>query len=379
MNKKNTPLVSVTIPAYNQAHFLAETLDSVINQTYRNIEVIVLDDGSKDATPEVVKEYAKKDSRIHYFRQENKGVSTARNSAIGYSKGEYICMLESDDVMEKDKVELQLNEFLKDPKVDVVYTAVSFINAEGKFIGEMRSQEVLPENFLAFLFFRNPIATPSCMMAKRQCFIDNPYNVNFRQVDDYELTVRLAHKYRFKYLDKPLTRYRRHAQNISNDLTIHRNAEMRILRAYPHEHIEKAVDASLLSETEKTLLKGKIFYNLELFETSIPFFEKEGSAIACFYLGNIYQLLKNNKNAIEWYTKSLSKDPNNAACVNNLGVMYAYAKEEEKARAHFKKALELRPGYIDAADNLKNLESGSKLPFKTTFRELRNQLVPYQF
>lgn len=365
------PLVSITIPAYNQAHFLEETVRSALGQTYPNIEILIMDDGSTDATPQVAQKFAELDKRVRYFRQENQGVSTTRNNAIQQAKGEFICMLESDDVMEKEKVEKQVEVFLKHPEVDVVYTAVSFIDAEGKKIGEMHGTDMAPENFLAYLFFRNLIACPSCMMARRQCLLENRYNTSFRQVDDYELTIRLAHKHQFKYLDEPLTRYRRHKENISNDLTLHRNAELRILRSYSHAHIEQVVDHSLFSSEEKEFLKGKIFFNLELFDKAIPFFEKEGSPLAYFYLGNCYLKKGDLVKAKECYQTSIEGDPQNAACWNNLGTL-------EKNRSYFEKALSLKPGYLDAMDNLKTVAAERDAPLKTTFRELRPQLVPYQ-
>ena len=269
-------------------------------------------------------------------------------------------MLESDDVMEKDKVEKQVQMFLDNPEVDVVYTAVSFIDAKGKRIGELHAVDMEPEHFLANLFFRNPIACPSCMMARRECLVENPYNTSYRQVDDYELTVRLAHKCRFKYLDEPLTRYRRHAGNISNDLTLHRDTELRILRHYTPEHIETVIAC------ENDLLKGKIFFNLELYNRAIAYLERDRSPLSYFYLGNCYMKRGENGKAIECYRTSLRGDPDNAACWNNLGAL-------EGNKSYFEKALALRPGYIDATDNLKG-----STPLKTTLRELRPQLVPYQ-
>lgn len=282
------PLVSVIVPAYNQAHFLPETIDSVLAQTYRNWEIIILDDGSTDDTPEVAKRYTVRDKRIRYEHQENRGLAAARNKAISFSKGEYLCLLDADDLMEKDKISLQLAEFKNNPDVDIVYTAVQFIDTESKYLSEMRSQDYPPEDFLAHLFFRNPIPTPSTMMAKRRCFADNPYNESFRRVEDYELTLRLAHKYRFKYLDKPLTRYRRHKQNMSNDLALQRQAELHALKKYTPEHIEGVIARSSLSNQDKQLMLGKILFNMELFEQAVSVFDEIPVPIAKFYLGNCY-------------------------------------------------------------------------------------------
>lgn len=371
-----SPLVSITIPTYNHAHFLRQALQSALEQTYPALEIVVLDDGSTDETPSVVQEFARRFPQVRGFRQENRGVSTARNEAIQRSSGAYICMLESDDIMEKEKVAKQMEIFLANPEVDVVYTAVSIIDNGGAFIGEMHSEDVPRENFLPLLFFRNPLFTPSCMMAKRECHLAFPYNTSFRQVDDFELTVRLAHHFYFKYLDLPLTRYRRHAKNISNDLKLHREMELAILRAYSPEHMVETVDRSRFSPSEKTLLKGKILFNVEYFDNAIPYFIQDGSAIAHFYLGNIYFYKQEYPLALSHFQISLEKDPTNPACWNNLGALYGMEKDNDRAQQLFEQAHTLRKGYLDPKDNLKLLQEGG--PFKMTFRELRPQLMPYR-
>ncbi len=101
------PLVSVIIPTYNRADLIGHTLDSAINQSYRNLEIIVIDDGSVDNTEEVVKAIG--DSRIRYIRhQTNCGGSTARNTGIEAARGEYIAFLDSDDIWVPNKIQLQL-------------------------------------------------------------------------------------------------------------------------------------------------------------------------------------------------------------------------------------------------------------------------------
>ena len=104
----NTPLVSVVIPMYNVENYIGETLQSILNQTYKNIEIIVVDDGSKDKSAEVVKDYQQKNACIRYIFQENSGVSAARNRGIEEASGEYIAFLDSDDLWLESKIEKQL-------------------------------------------------------------------------------------------------------------------------------------------------------------------------------------------------------------------------------------------------------------------------------
>ena len=116
------PLVSVIIPAYNTAAFISKTLDSVLSQTYRNLEVLVVDDGSQDETPEIVKLIAQSDRRVTLLRQANAGVAAARNLAIQKSSGEYIAPIDADDIWFPQNLEKQVQYMLEaSPLVGLVY------------------------------------------------------------------------------------------------------------------------------------------------------------------------------------------------------------------------------------------------------------------
>ncbi len=102
MKYKQDPLLSVIIPVYNVEKYLRECLDSVSNQTYQNLEIILVNDGSKDGSAEICKEYLAKDERIQYYEQENQGQSAARNLALSKATGEYITFVDSDDWISLD-------------------------------------------------------------------------------------------------------------------------------------------------------------------------------------------------------------------------------------------------------------------------------------
>lgn len=117
-----SPIVSIIIPCYNQGSFLDETLQSVLNQTFSNWECIIVNDGSKDCTEDIAKSWCHKDGRFCYYLKENSGVSSTRNFGIEKLKGKYLQFLDADDVLDKDKLELSLNEFQQNTnnKVKVV-------------------------------------------------------------------------------------------------------------------------------------------------------------------------------------------------------------------------------------------------------------------
>ena len=111
--------ISIIIPVYNAEKFLKRCLESVINQTYKNFEVICVDDGSKDNSSKIIEKIAKKDNRIILIKQKNQGVSIARNNAIEKSTGEYIMFLDSDDYMDKNMCEIMIKA-INEYRVDVV-------------------------------------------------------------------------------------------------------------------------------------------------------------------------------------------------------------------------------------------------------------------
>ena len=132
MNKEN--LVSIIMPAYNCKDFIGVALDSVVNQTYQNWEVIVVDDCSTDDTVEVIKEYIKKDNRIKYYKLEkNSGAAIARNMAIDFATGKYIAFLDSDDVWFSEKLTKQIS-FMKENNYGFTCTSYTKIDEQGKYL-----------------------------------------------------------------------------------------------------------------------------------------------------------------------------------------------------------------------------------------------------
>lgn len=141
--ENNTPLISVIIPSYNYGHFISDTLKSLLAQTYSNWEAIIIDDGSTDNTKEIVKEFLRKDTRFRYFYQPNQGQSKAKDTGLKQVRGEFIQYLDADDMIESKKFENQVNIFLSDPSIDIVYGNVRFFS-DGNLDERLYSME--PEN-----------------------------------------------------------------------------------------------------------------------------------------------------------------------------------------------------------------------------------------
>ncbi|CEI73874.1 glycosyltransferase family 2 protein [Romboutsia hominis] len=130
-------LVSIITPMYNSGKFIRNTIESVLNQTYEDWEMIIVDDCSKDESPEIVKSYTKKDERIKYIRvSENKGVSNARNVALKNASGRYIAFLDSDDIWETTKLEKQIR-FMKEKNCAISFTSYELINEENQKLNKV--------------------------------------------------------------------------------------------------------------------------------------------------------------------------------------------------------------------------------------------------
>lgn len=210
MKKK---LITVIIPTYNRADYIEETIQSVLNQTYQNFEIIVSDDGSTDNTKEIVESF--NDRRIKYIFHENSGLpAVTRNRGIKQSSGEYIALLDSDDLWLPDKLKKQIGEFEKNGNIGLVCTKSFHFNKEKKWI----QYKHLSEKDFTFksLFLRNNIICSSVVIKKSVLDDVGLFNENpkIQSGEDYELWLRIAKKYEIKYVNIPLAKYRNHEEVI---------------------------------------------------------------------------------------------------------------------------------------------------------------------
>ena len=197
------PLVTIAVPCYNQAQYLAEALNSVLAQTYQNWECVIANDGSTDNTEEVVKSYMAKDSRFKYVQQENQGPSAARNVAIRYSSGKYILPLDADDTIYPDYTSAAINVLEADNHVKIVYS-----EAEISWI--IKSKWQLEEYDYTRLLIKNMIFVTSFF--RRADFERvNKYDESIRAFEDWDLWIRiLADGGRVVKLPQIYFTYRRH-------------------------------------------------------------------------------------------------------------------------------------------------------------------------
>ncbi len=208
-------LVSVIIPSYNMARFLPQAVESVLAQTYANLEIQIIDDGSKDDTQEVVRQWAQ-NPRIRVHRQVNGGLSHARNQGVALTRGDFIALLDADDIWEPQKLARQLPLFRGRPEVGVVYSDYSRMDADGKPLPNGPTQmhrgkvsgPLLIENFV-------PASTT---VVRRACFERcGGFDVALRTGEDYEMWLRLSAHFEFDFIPEPTMRYRTGGWQMSTD------------------------------------------------------------------------------------------------------------------------------------------------------------------
>jgi len=200
------PKVSVIIPAYNCAPFLPETLKSVFEQTYSDLEIILIDDGSTDDTQTVVAPFL---DRIQYIRQDNKGLPAARNTGLRVAKGQFIALLDADDSWSPDKLERQL-PCLADSKVGIVYSDFSVRYADGSFQPSyLANRPLVSEGYILENYIQSRFLFPSTMVIRRQCFEEfGLFDEEMRACEDIELFARILTQWKAAGIDAPLvTRY----------------------------------------------------------------------------------------------------------------------------------------------------------------------------
>jgi glycosyltransferase involved in cell wall biosynthesis len=219
------PLVSVIIPAYNAERFIERTITSVRSQTFQNIEVLVVDDGSQDRTAEIVKTIAEQDRRVILLQQPNSGVSAARNLAIQKSKGELIAPIDADDIWYPQNLEKQVQRTIESAaSVGLVYSWSIDINESDLPSGEFRASRIEGEVYTTLLC-HDFIGNASSVLIRRAClekvggYDCNLKDQNGQGCEDWELYLRIAEHYEFRVVPEFLVGYRKLPNSMSGDYT----------------------------------------------------------------------------------------------------------------------------------------------------------------
>ncbi|WAL58378.1 glycosyltransferase family 2 protein [Thermocoleostomius sinensis] len=212
------PKVSIVIPAYNAMQYCEATLNSALQQTFVDFEVLIINDGSKDN----ILEWASKieDERVKLISQENKGLSGARNTGITHAKGDYIAFLDADDLWEKTKLEKQVKYLDNNLNVGLLSTKVKIIDEHDQYLREFKVPEkehISLEELLSYNF----ILCGSTPIVRRECFEKvGVFDCNLSSAADWDMWIRIALHYPVAAILESLVLYRKHSTNMSKDIVI---------------------------------------------------------------------------------------------------------------------------------------------------------------
>jgi len=215
------PKVSVIIPTYNCSAYIKAAINSALQQSYNNLEIIVVDDGSTDNTQKILTPYIE-NKKIIYIYQPHSGLSSARNYGVNIATGEYIAFLDADDIWMKNKINKQL-KVISDAEVDMVFSNFNNLFENGSILKNRIGEKIKSDNEITFkkLFNNNNIIYPSTVLIKRSVFYK--YNVFFdttlTAIEDYDMWLRLSRAgVKIIGLTEPLVFIRIHISNMSKDI-----------------------------------------------------------------------------------------------------------------------------------------------------------------
>lgn len=205
------PTVSINLCCYNSERYLRETLNSIVNQTYKDWELIIINDGSSDSTESIVREYIDRGYPIVYHHQENRGLGYSRNEALKRSQGEYIAFIDHDDLWLPEKLEKQMPLFQKNKKVAIVITNAILFNDRGDKSLCYRNSKPKTGYVFKEILRSNFICLPSAVIRKSSLnSLNEWFDTRFNHIEEAELFARIAYNWQLDYVDEALAKNRIH-------------------------------------------------------------------------------------------------------------------------------------------------------------------------
>lgn len=258
------PLVSVIIPSYNHSDYLSEAIESVQRQTYQNVEIVVVDDGSTDNTKEITAGHP----QVKYVFQENQGLSTARNTGIANSSGELLVFLDADDLLYPDAIEYNCKFLEEHPEAAFVSGASLTTTLHKKKLGEKK--ETVTSDHYVNLLKSNYIGMHGTVTYRRKVFQEFKFDPSLKACEDYEMYLKVARKYAVAHHTKTLAVYRRHGDNMSRDIPLMLSTVLEVLcrqeRVLRSEVERRAYEIG--KKTYKIYYTTHLYYQLRISGTS---------------------------------------------------------------------------------------------------------------
>ncbi len=213
------PTLSVLLPVFDGAAYVGSTIESVLSQSYSDLELLIVDDGSDDATPEIIENYARQDPRIRIFRHENRGVGFTLQRGLSESRGGYVALIGADDLALPGRFETQVS-FLEANR-DYVFVGgyLQIIDAHGRVMG-LRRYPVTDRQLRRMMLLYNPFGAPAAMFRRDDALAAGGFTSRFSTAEDYDFFLRLAKRGKLATVPEPLVSYRLHTNTVKATQTL---------------------------------------------------------------------------------------------------------------------------------------------------------------
>lgn len=273
-------MISVIMPIYNGELYLREAIESILNQTYSDFELICIDDGSTDNTLNILNEYSAIDDRVIIVSRENKGLIHTLNEGLSRAKYDFIARMDADDISHEDRFIVQVNYLKAHLDVAVVGCAYEYIDENAKVIGVRKAYE---SDFLlkSICLLGSPFAHPGVMINRTLLSNELYYNSDFKHAEDYELWVRLARKFKLGSINKVLLKYRVLNSSVSRNNFVEQKMNMAKAANY---HIFNGK----LSDFEIDALRSFYINGNVSYQTMRIFFKQDNIASLLIQLGYLF-------------------------------------------------------------------------------------------
>lgn len=271
MRHMNAPLVSVVMAVKDGEDRIAKSIESLLNQTFNDFELIVINDGSTDNTVEIVNSF--RDARIHIFSQTNRGVAISANRGLALARGRFIARQDHDDISKPTRLEKQVHFMQENPEIFLLGTAAEITNVNG-FTGRYHNHPIDPRLINLELLFDNPFVHSSIIFRRevlRDIGLYNPHG-SVTPLDDYDFISRVAFKYPVANLPEPLVEYYENSNSLTSELRNEQGQNNQILREKKSQIMARNLIACL---------------NESIDENKIIFFTRLYSQVQCLHRGGI--------------------------------------------------------------------------------------------
>ncbi len=380
-NKK----VSCIMAVYNREKYLAEAIESTLNQSYKNIELVIVNDASLDNSHSICEFYQKNYPGIvkYIHLNTNGGAGNSFNTGVQNAGGDYIAFVASDDIQHRDRIKNCLDELERESGLDMVFCNYETIDAKSNRTGRklIIPPEINNDNLLNFQLRRNYMFSGLCLMKNTR---DIKFDISLRHSEDYDLFLKLVYNgYKAKFIDQALEFYRIHDENISANYAKTADAVQYILNKYNSDDLLQQLRQRGTAEKTAHITLGIMNISKKDYSTAIEYLQQAVEYPAqslqddidnWFYLATAYFFsghLQKSKESLYKVEEICRGEP---TILNNLGLLEWLVGDKEKALYYFNEALALEPLYKDAKRNIDSIKEGVP-PQLFTQKFLRKNVV----